>query len=300
MNPSYFLPYSVAMITPYTPGDEIDEAGIRRMVEYYKEHQVPALLVSGSTGEQHSLSVHERVFLYRAVKEADSDQVPLYAGVASIRTRDAVRLAKEAELAGYAAIMLGFPPYVRPNQEEAVQYVEAVCAAVSLPVMLYNNPLRTGFSLEPETLIRLVEQHPQITALKEAGSPEHVLRTKERLAPGGFQVLSGSDLTIEESFAKGYNGLTSVAGNLFPQEMGRVIVLLREERQSEARELLAELEPRLALAGRIGWVRVIRHRFAALGLVSASCREPLTPLTGAEQTELAGTGMWEFATGRTR
>ncbi len=292
MNPPYFLPYSVAMITPYTLGDEIDEAGIRRMVEYYKEHQVPALLVSGSTGEQHSLSVDERVFLYRAVKEADSDQMPLYAGVASIRTRDAVRLAKEAELAGYAAIMLGFPPYVRPNQEEAVQYVGAVCAAVSLPVMLYNNPLRTGFSLEPETLIRLVEQHPQITALKEAGSPEHVLRTKERLAPGGFQVLSGSDLTIAESFAKGYNGLTSVAGNLFPQEMGRVIVLLREERQSEARELLAELEPRLALAGRIGWVRVIRHRFAALGLISASCREPLTPLTEAEQEELAAAGMW--------
>lgn len=292
MNPPYFLPYSVAMITPYTPGDEIDEAGIRRMVEYYKEHQVPALLVSGSTGEQHSLSVDERVFLYRAVKKADSDQMPLYAGVASIRTRDAVRLAKEAELAGYAAIMLGFPPYVRPNQEEAVQYVEAVCAAVSLPVMLYNNPLRTGFSLEPETLIRLVEQHPQITALKEAGSPEHVLRTKERLAPGGFQVLSGSDLTIAESFAKGYNGLTSVAGNLFPQGMGRVIVLLREERQSEARELLAELEPRLALAGRIGWVRVIRHRFAALGLISASCREPLTPLTAAEQAQLAAAGMW--------
>lgn len=292
MSKPHFLPYSVAMITPYTPGDEVDEAGIRRMMEYYREQQVPALLVSGSTGEQHSLTVDERVSLYRAVKEAASDQMPLYAGVASIRTRDAVRLAKEAEQAGYAAIMLGFPPYVRPNQEEAVQYVEAVCATVSLPVMLYNNPLRTGFSLEPETLIRLVEQHPQITALKEAGSPEHILRTKERLAPGGFQVLSGSDLTIAESFAKGYNGLTSVAGNLFPREMRRIIGLLREGSEGEARELLAALEPRLTLAGRIGWVRVIRHRFAALGLISAGCREPLTPLTAAEQAELAEAGMW--------
>ena len=290
MNDPYFLPYSVAMITPYTPGDEVDEAGIRRMVEYYREQQVPALLVSGSTGEQHSLTVDERASLYRTVKKAAGD-LPLYAGVAAIRTRDAVRLAKEAEQAGYAAIMLGFPPYVRPNQEEAVQYVQAVCAAVSLPVMLYNNPLRTGFNLEPETLIRLVEQQPQIIALKEAGSPEHVKLTQERLVPG-FQVLSGSDLTIAETFAKGYNGLTSVAGNLFPREMSRIIGLLREERQGEARERLEALEPRLTLAGQIGWVRVIRHRFAALGLISASCREPLTPLTAAEQAQLAAAGMW--------
>lgn len=289
MNPPHFLPYSVAMITPFTPEDAVDEAGIRRMVDYYTEHQVPALLVSGSTGEQHSLTVDERIRLYRAVKTAAS-ALPLYAGVASIRTRDAVRLAKEAEEAGYAAIMLGFPPYVRPNQQEGAQYVQAVCAATSLPVMLYNNPLRTGFSLEPGTLIGLVEECPQITALKEAGSPDHVTLTKKRLAPG-FQVLSGSDLTIADFFDKGYDGLTSVAGNLFPLEMGRIIGLLREGRQGEARELLAELQPRLTLGGRIGWVRVIRHCFAALGLIGASCREPLTPLTAEEQAELAGAGM---------
>lgn len=291
MDDPYFLPYSVAMITPFTNEDTVDEAGIRRMVEYYKEQEVPALLVSGSTGEQHSLTVDERVSLYRAVKENAWDQMPLYAGVAAIRTRDAVRLAKEAEQAGYAAIMLGFPPYVRPNQQEAALYVQAVCAAASLPVMLYNNPLRTGFNLEPETLIRLVEACPQITALKEAGSPEHVKLTQERLAPG-FQVLSGSDLTIAEYFAKGYNGLTSVAGNLFPREMDRIIGLLREGKHGDAQVQLKALEPRLTLAGQIGWVRVIRHRFAALGLISASCREPLTPLTAAEQAELAAAGMW--------
>lgn len=290
MNSAHFLPYSVAMITPYTREDAVDEAGIRRMAEYFREHQVPALLVSGSTGEQHSLTVDERIHLYRAVKAAAA-ALSLYAGVASIRTRDAVRLAKEAELAGYAAIMLGFPPYVRPNQQEATQYVQAVCAATSLPVMLYNNPLRTGFTLEPETLVRLAESCPQITALKEAGSPDHVSSTKRRLAPS-FQVLSGSDLTIADSFHQGYDGLTSVVGNLFPREMGRIIGLLREGQQGKARVLLAELQPRLALAGRIGWVRVIRHRFAVLGLISASCREPLTPLTEEEQAELAGAGMW--------
>ncbi|MNC20065.1 4-hydroxy-tetrahydrodipicolinate synthase [compost metagenome] len=156
--------------------------------------------------------------------------------------------------------------------------------------MLYNNPLRTGFTLEPETLIRLVAECPQITALKEAGSPDRVTLTKERLQPG-FQVLSGSDLTIADYFEKGYDGLTSVAGNLFPREMSRIIGLLRENRLAQARELLAELQPRLVLAGQIGWIRVIRHRFAAMGLISAGCREPLTPLTPEEQAELAGAGL---------
>lgn len=295
MNHPYFLPYSVAMITPFTSEDTLDEAGIRRMVNFYAEHQVPALLVSGSTGEQHSLTVEERIRLYLTVKEAASDQLPVYAGVASIRTRDAVRLAQEAEQAGYAAIMLGFPPYVRPNQEEAGLYVQAVCAATALPVMLYNNPLRTGFNLESDTLIRLAEECPTIVALKEAGSPDHVSMVKEKLKPG-FQVLSGSDLTIADYFDKGYGGLTSVAGNLYPLEMGQIIRLLREGQHRQAREQLAELQPGLTLAGQVGWIRVIRHRFAALGLISASCREPLTPLTAEEQAALAGAGLFVSGT----
>lgn len=124
------------MITPFSQDDALDETSIHRMVRYYEENKVPALLVSGSTGEQHSLTVDERIHLYRAVKDASPARMPLYAGVAAVRTRDAVRLAKEAEQAGLSAIMLGFPPYVRPNQREAVLYVQAVCSATPLPITL--------------------------------------------------------------------------------------------------------------------------------------------------------------------
>ncbi|MGO4110854.1 dihydrodipicolinate synthase family protein [Paenibacillus sp. YAF4_2] len=278
---AHFTPYSVAIITPYSKEDSVDEASIHRMIHYYKQHQVPALLVSGSTGEQHSLTIEERVRFYQAVKEAAPEGMPLYAGVAAIRNRDAVRLADEAERAGMSAIMLGFPPYIRPNQHEAAAYVEAVISATSLPIMLYNNPVRTGFNLEPDTLIRLVQNNPQITALKEAGNPENVRHIKAVLG-AEFQVLSGLDLTITDYFTKGYDGLTSVAGNLFPVEMSEIMEHLRSDQFDQAQLKLNHLKPRLELLGSIGWIRVIRHFFAEQGIIAAHSREPLSPLTEEE------------------
>lgn len=279
------LPYSVAIITPFGEDDRIDEAGIDRMVQYYTDNQVPALLVSGSTGEQHSLSVEELVQLYRAVKRSARDVMELYAGAAAVRTRDAVRLASEAEQAGFNAIMLGFPPYVRPNQREAVMYVEAVCAAVSLPIMLYNNPARTGFNLEPETLLTLVDRFPQITALKETGDPSQAQRIRSALG-GEVQLFSGIDLTIADYFKKGYDGLTSVAGNLFPREMNAIVAHLAEGRPELAELELSRLRPVLERMGQIGWIRVIRHKFAEQGIISHACRDPLSPLTDEEQATL--------------
>jgi Dihydrodipicolinate synthase/N-acetylneuraminate lyase len=279
-----FAPYSVAVITPYTQEDTVDEAAIHRMVRYYEKKQVPALLVSGSTGEQHSLAIEEKIRLYQAVKDAAPDNMPLYAGVAAIRTRDAVRLAEEAERAGMSAIMLGFPPYIRPNQREAAAYVETVCSAASLPIMLYNNPIRTGFNLEPSNLVRLVQSNPRIAALKEAGNPENVKQIKAELGTD-FQVLSGIDLTITDYFTQGYDGLTSVAGNLFPIEMSEIMEHLGAGQFDQAELKLKQLAPRLELLGSIGWVRVIRHFLSGLGIIASHYREPLTPLT--EEEELA-------------
>jgi 4-hydroxy-tetrahydrodipicolinate synthase len=276
-----FTPYSVAIITPYSKEDTVDEASIHRMIHYYEQHQVPALLVSGSTGEQHSLTIEERVRLYQAVKDAAPKSMPLYAGVAAIRNRDAVRLAGEAERTGMSAIMLGFPPYIRPNQREATVYVEAVTSATSLPIMLYNNPVRTGFNLEPDTLISLVQNNPQITALKETGNPENVRHIKAELGTE-FQILSGLDLTITDYFTKGYDGLTSVAGNLFPIEMSEIMEHLRSNQFEQAELKLNRLKPRLELLGNIGWTRVIRHIFAEQGIIAAHSREPLSPLTEEE------------------
>src|SRR4051812_37654213 len=110
-----FIPFSVAMITPFSINGELNLKAIPSLVNYYKEHDVPALLISGTTGEQHSMTIDERSSLFRAAKKEAGDDLRLYGGVAAVQTKDAIKLAISAEEAGMDAIMLGFPPYLRIN-----------------------------------------------------------------------------------------------------------------------------------------------------------------------------------------
>lgn len=118
--------------------------------------------------------------------------------------------------------MLGFPPYLRINHQEAFRYVERTCLATNLAIMIYNNPLRTGFDLQPETLVKLAGQFPNIVAFKEAGDTNSVPIIKKQLGPS-FTVLSGSDLNIFKEAEIGFDGITSILGNIFPKEIQRLL-----------------------------------------------------------------------------
>ncbi|MED4068925.1 dihydrodipicolinate synthase family protein [Priestia megaterium] len=91
-----------------------------------------------------------------------------------------------------------------------------------MAIMIYNNPLRTGFDLQPETLVKLAGQFPNIVAFKEAGDTNSVPIIKKQLGPS-FTVLSGSDLNIFKEAEIGFDGITSILGNIFPKEIQRLL-----------------------------------------------------------------------------
>ncbi|MED4068924.1 dihydrodipicolinate synthase family protein [Priestia megaterium] len=97
-----FIPFSVAMITPFSMNGELYLEGIPSIVNYYKKHDVPALLISGSNGEQHSMTIDERTSLFRAVKKEAGNDLLLYGGIAAVQTKDAIKLAISAEECHYA------------------------------------------------------------------------------------------------------------------------------------------------------------------------------------------------------
>lgn len=277
-----FLSYSIAMVTPFKEDGSMDKQGIQELMSYYVSKQIPALLISGSTGEQHSMTVQERIELYHVANRHAQGKLLLYGGVASTVTKDAVRLAGEAEHANLSAIMLGFPPYIRPSQDEAYHYVKAVCEATNLPIMLYNNPARNGFNLEVGTLLRLVHDFPQIVALKEAGNPDHVKTTKAQLGKH-FQILSGSDASIVDYYEKGYEGITSVMGNIFPDEMRIVVKLLDDLNIEQAIIELGKMNEQMNLIFQIGAIKTIKFILSHEGINAGYCREPLGKLTLQEQ-----------------
>ncbi len=273
MNSRPFGPYCVALVTPFTNEGELMEKAVKGLVGHLKSEGVPAFLVSGSTGEQHSMTVDERTNLYRwAVQEAGP--LAVYAGVAAVRTSDAETLAKAAEKAGARGILLGFPPYVRLTAYDARAYVARVCAVTKLPLILYNNPLRTAFDLTPETLEVLVQDHPSIKALKEGGDAARASRIKGLLGKD-FQIFSGHDRTIAADWARGFDGLTSIAGNLWPREMAAVVEALDRGRTVDASALLAPLAPQIAAVVEPQVPGSVKYALRFRGLPGGWCREPL-------------------------
>ncbi|PEU52776.1 dihydrodipicolinate synthase family protein [Priestia megaterium] len=277
-----FVPYSVAMITPFSEKGELYLEGMPSLVHYYKKHDVPALLISGSTGEQHSMTIEERASLFHVVKKEAENDLLLYGGVAAVQTKDAMALAISAEEAGMDAIMLGFPPYLRINQQEAFSYVEKVCSVTTLPIMIYNNPLRTGFNLQVETLITLAKKFPQIVAFKEAGDSSSVPIVKKQLG-SAFTVLSGFDLNIFEDAKLGFDGITSILGNIFPEEIQAIIKAIQTGKEEEAKKQFNEIQPFMKSIIELGTLRPIKYLLEKQKIQAGICREPLSILNEEEK-----------------
>ncbi|MGW8460759.1 dihydrodipicolinate synthase family protein [Bacillus atrophaeus] len=277
-----FVPFSIAMITPFSENGELYLEGIPSLIDYYKKHEVPALLISGSTGEQHSMTIEERTSLFHAVKKETKNDLLLYGGVAAVQTKDAMALAISAEEAELDAIMLGFPPYVRINQQEAFSYVERICSVTNLPIMIYNNPVRTGFNLQVETLITLAMTFPQIVAFKEAGNSNNVPIVKKQLG-AEFNVLSGFDLKIFEDAKLGFDGITSVLGNIFPVEIQKIIKAVQSGKEEEGKKHLTEISPYMNSIIEMGTLRPIKYLLEKQNIQAGVCREPLSALSVEEK-----------------
>ncbi|MBU5261361.1 dihydrodipicolinate synthase family protein [Bacillus atrophaeus] len=277
-----FVPFSIAMITPFSENGELYLEGIPSLIDYYKKHDVPALLISGSTGEQHSMTIEERTSLFHAVKKETKNDLLLYGGVAAVQTKDAMALAISAEEAELDAIMLGFPPYVRINQQEAFSYVERICSVTNLPIMIYNNPVRTGFNLQVETLITLAMTFPQIVAFKEAGNSNNVPIVKKQLG-AEFNVLSGFDLKVFEDAKLGFDGITSVLGNIFPVEIQKIIKAVQSGKEEEGKKHLTEISPYMNSIIEMGTLRPIKYLLEKQNIQAGVCREPLSSLSVEEK-----------------
>lgn len=280
-----FVPYSIAMVTPFDDKENLWLSGIYSLIDYYKKNHIPALLISGSTGEQHSMTIEERVTLYREARSAGKDDLLLIGGVAAVRTSDAIRLTEAAQRENLDGIMLGFPPYLRMSQREAAEYVKKVCAVTDLPIMLYNNPSRTGFNLELNTLYDLVESYPQIQALKEAGNPSNAPLVKSKLGPS-FSVLTGFDLQLLDNMQNGYDGITSIIGNVFPKEMQQIVQLVKTNEWKLAEEQFSKLLPTIHTILEIGALRAIKYVLTENNMEAGICREPLSILSKQEKESL--------------
>jgi 4-hydroxy-tetrahydrodipicolinate synthase len=214
-----------ALVTPFLDdGSEgIDFPAFDALVEAQIAGGITGLVPCGTTGESPTLSHDEHEEVVKRTVERARGRVQVIAGAGSNSTREAVRLAKSAQAAGADAIMTVVPYYNKPTQEGLRQHFLAVARAVTCPVVLYNIPGRTNIDLLPDTLGKILEEAPNVVAMKEATG--NVMRAQELVRRFGarLSVLSGDDALTVAMMAVGARGVISVTSNVFPREVSKVV-----------------------------------------------------------------------------
>jgi len=216
-----------AQITPFNKKDEIDEDGLRENVRYQIEHGIHGLVPVGTTGECATLSYEEHKHIIKIVVDEARGRVPVLAGAGSNSTWETIMLTKEAKEIGADGVLLVVPYYNKPTQVGLYTHFKKVAEEVDIPQVVYNIPSRTGVNMEPETVAKLAKLE-NIVGIKEAsGNMDQVSKiislTRGSAGEKDFDVLSGDDSLTLPILGLGGVGVISVASNIVPNKIARMV-----------------------------------------------------------------------------
>jgi 4-hydroxy-tetrahydrodipicolinate synthase len=212
---------ATAMVTPFGENGELDLDGAVALARHLADTGTEALVVAGTTGESPVLSEDERLDLWRALAEAAT--IPVVAGSTTNDTRHSVELTKTAEQCKVAGILAVTPYYNRPNQAGLARHFAAIAEATTLPVLLYDIPVRTGRKIASDTMIRLAREHANIIGVKDAAADPAGTARLLAEAPAGFEVYSGDDALTLPLLSIGAVGAVSVAAHWCGREIARMM-----------------------------------------------------------------------------
>ncbi len=195
-----------ALVTPFNDDQSLDEDGYRTLINLAIEEGIQGIVSAGCTGEPWSLSNDERGRLFKAAVDEASGRIPIVGGAAGVSAREAIERVRLAEAAGCDAIMVHPPWYALPGMDEVFAYYRDIIDATELPIMLYNQPRRTGVSLSVDVVDRLADD-PQVVALKESSKDWSVLSEMIRRCKDRMNIMVGfADLFGLAAFAEGALG----------------------------------------------------------------------------------------------
>ena len=198
-----------AMITPFDASGALDLNEAVRLAKWLQDNGNDGLVISGTTGESSTLTDAEKLSLWEAVINAVT--IPVIAGSGSNDTAHSVHMTKEVTKMGAAGILAVGPYYNRPPQSGLAGHITAMANATTLPVVIYDIPVRTGRKISTQTLAKLANTVPNIKALKDAaGAPAETANLMAQV-PKDFELYSGDDGLTLAFLAYGGSGVIGVA-----------------------------------------------------------------------------------------
>ncbi|MCA3749729.1 MAG: dihydrodipicolinate synthase family protein [Rubrobacter sp.] len=269
---------NVALVTPFDEEERVDEDGLAALVEDQIGHGMHGLVVNGSTGEFTSLTFEERRRNVEVVREAAGGRVPLIVHVGAMTTREAVAHAEHAADQGAICVMLVNPWYEALNEREIEEHLRAV-ASVGLPVMVYNNPGATGWSLDTDFIAQLAERVDGFRYLKDTtGDAGRLFRIQE-LCGDRLELLNGLDTLAFLGFLAGTRGTVWGAPNATPEACLKLWSLTVERPDlPAARELWSAFYPVNHFFESEGYMAAVKAGAQIRGLKVGPTRRPNLPL----------------------
>ena len=277
-----------ALVTPFRDG-QFDTQAFRQLIEEQIAGGISGIIPVGTTGESPTLDHEEHLKVIEVAIQTANKRCLVIAGTGSNSTSEAISLTQAAEKAGADAALLVAPYYNKPSQEGLYRHFKAIAEAVKIPIVLYSIPGRCGIEIGVETTARLVKDFKNIVAIKEAGgSVERVNQLRQAL-PDSFQILSGDDSLTLPFMSVGAVGVISVASNIIPAEVARMVRHHLDAESAKALEIHQKyyplfkdlfIEPNPVPA---------KFILARLGKMASEVRLPLCEMTPASVQRLTET-----------
>lgn len=231
-----------ALATPFS-GKDVAFGDLKRLVEHQIRGGIDGIVPVGTTGESPTLTSEEHMDVIRATIEFARGRVPVIAGTGSNSTAEALEYTKLSDEAGADAVLVVTPYYNKPSQEGLFRHYSAIAEATDLPIILYSVPARCGVEIGVPLVERLRSKYSHVRWIKEAGGSVDRVDQMKRAMGDDIIVLSGDDSLTLAFMASGAEGVISVASNLLPREVTRLVRLAQQNDFARATKLHERLYP---------------------------------------------------------
>lgn len=216
-----FTGSGVALVTPFKDG-KVDFEKLEEILNWHVEQGTDAIVICGTTGESSTLTDEEHKAAIKFTVEKINGRIPVVAGTGSNDTAYAIQLSQYAEQVGADALLIVTPYYNKTTQKGLITHFNAIADNVSIPIILYNVPGRTGVNILPKTLAELAK-NPKIVGVKEASGDISQVAEISRLVPEHFYIYSGNDDMIVPLMSLGGSGVISVVANVAPRDTHNMV-----------------------------------------------------------------------------
>lgn len=282
MKQTVFKGSACAIVTPFNENGKVDYKALKKQIDFQINSGTDAIVVCGTTGESATLDAREyRQVIKSAVKYVDG-RVPVIAGTGGNNTAEVVKRSLSAQAAGVDALLIVTPYYNKCSQEGLIEHYAHINYRVSLPIIVYNVPSRTGVNILPETYKRL-SQIERIVATKEANGDLSALMKTMQLCGDELDIYCGNDDQSAAFCLLGAKGTISVLANILPSAAHDIAISAVEGDTTYATALqLKYLGLCNALFCDVNPMPV-KYAMSKMGLDNGACRLPLTRLSDSKK-----------------